>query len=121
TGRRKRQTPGGPASGADAPSPSTKGRRARWIAAALACALGLGALAAWVRRPPHVRRAADLDVLLITIDTLPADALGCYGTAELETPWIDRLARGGVRFAQAHAPNVVTLPAHADILSGRYP
>ncbi|PYQ49939.1 MAG: hypothetical protein DMF78_16965 [Acidobacteria bacterium] len=74
-----------------------------------------------MRRPLHVRRAADLDVLLITIDTLRADALGCYGNAEVETPWIDRLARGGVRFAQAHAQNVVTLPSHANILSGRYP
>jgi arylsulfatase A-like enzyme len=60
-------------------------------------------------------------VLLITIDTLRADALGCYGNAEAATPWIDRLAAAGVRFEHAHAQNVVTLPSHANILSGRYP
>jgi arylsulfatase A-like enzyme/Flp pilus assembly protein TadD len=60
-------------------------------------------------------------VLLVTVDTLRADALGAYGRAAAGTPWIDRLAAGGVRFADAHAHNVVTLPSHANILSGRYP
>ena len=75
----------------------------------------------WSRLPAPVRREPALDVLLITIDTLRADALGCYGNASVETPWIDRLAAGGVRFEQVHAQNVVTLPSHANILSGRYP
>ncbi|HEV7499129.1 MAG TPA: sulfatase-like hydrolase/transferase, partial [Vicinamibacteria bacterium] len=75
----------------------------------------------WSRAPAPIRRDADLDVLLITIDTLRADALGCYGNASVETPWIDGLAGAGVRFASAHAQNVVTLPSHANILSGRYP
>src|SRR5262245_62531181 len=73
------------------------------------------------RRGGTVRREAGLDVLLITIDTLRADALGAYGNARAQTPWIDRLAAGGVRFERAHAHNVVTLPSHANILSGRYP
>jgi arylsulfatase A-like enzyme/lipoprotein NlpI len=68
-----------------------------------------------------VRRQADLDVLLITIDTLRADALGCYGDSRGTTPWIDRLAAGGVLFESAHAHNVLTLPSHSNILSGRYP
>jgi arylsulfatase A-like enzyme/tetratricopeptide (TPR) repeat protein len=68
-----------------------------------------------------VKREAGLSVLLITIDTLRADALGCYGNARVETPWIDRLAQGGVRFEHAHAHNVLTLPSHCNILSGRYP
>jgi arylsulfatase A-like enzyme/Flp pilus assembly protein TadD len=60
------------------------------------------------------------NVLLITVDTLRADALGAYGTAK-KTPWIDRLAAAGIRFDAAHAQNVVTLPSHANILSGIYP
>ena len=68
-----------------------------------------------------VRREAGLNVLLITIDTLRADALGSYANAQASTPWLDRLAAGGVRFSRAHAHNVVTLPSHANILSGRYP
>jgi arylsulfatase A-like enzyme/Tfp pilus assembly protein PilF len=70
-------------------------------------------------RPPE-RRAAP-NVLLITIDTLRADAIGAYGNRVVSTPWIDRLAAAGVRFTQAHASTVVTLPSHANILSGLYP
>jgi len=68
-----------------------------------------------------VRREPGLDVLLITIDTLRADALGVYGNARSATPLLDRLADGGVRFERARAHNVVTLPSHATILSGRLP
>ena len=72
-------------------------------------------------RPTPVRRDPGLSVLLITIDTLRADAVGAYGNTAAATPWMDRLAREGVRFDQARAQNVVTLPSHANILSGRYP
>jgi arylsulfatase A-like enzyme/Tfp pilus assembly protein PilF len=68
-----------------------------------------------------VRRAPGLDVLLITVDTLRADALGAYGNPRRATPWMDRLAASGVRFDDAHAHNVVTLPSHATILSGLHP
>jgi arylsulfatase A-like enzyme/tetratricopeptide (TPR) repeat protein len=61
------------------------------------------------------------NVLLITIDTLRADAVGAYGNKQVATPWLDRLAAGGVRFTAAHASTVVTLPSHANILSGVYP
>jgi arylsulfatase A-like enzyme/Flp pilus assembly protein TadD len=60
-------------------------------------------------------------VLLITIDTLRADALGAYGNSAAATPWLDRLAAGGIRFDNARAHNVVTLPSHANILTGRLP
>src|SRR5262245_14007748 len=68
-----------------------------------------------------VRREPGLNVLLVTIDTLRADALGAYGNSAAQTPWIDRLAAAGVRFERAHAHNVVTLPSHANLLSGQYP
>src|SRR5437867_13291253 len=60
------------------------------------------------------------NVLLITIDTLRADALGCYG-GPAATPAPDRLAAQGVRFDFAHAHAVVTLPSHTSILTGLYP
>lgn len=68
-----------------------------------------------------IRREPGLNVLLITVDTLRADALGSYGNETASTPWMDRLASEGVRFANARAHNVVTLPAHASILTGLYP
>src|SRR5205085_6788503 len=60
------------------------------------------------------------NVLLITIDTLRADALGCYG-GRAATPALDRLAAEGVRFAFAHAHAVTTLTSPARILTGQYP
>jgi choline-sulfatase len=71
--------------------------------------------------PSPMRREPDLNVLLITIDTLRADALGAYGNTTVSTPWLDRMSAGGVRFTRALAQTVVTLPSHANILSGRYP
>ena len=66
------------------------------------------------------RRSADRNVLIITIDTLRADAIGAAG-GPARTPTIDALAARGIRFTFAHAHAVVTLPSHASILTGRYP
>jgi choline-sulfatase len=61
------------------------------------------------------------NVLLVTIDTLRADHVGCYGYTSATTPAIDGLAKRGVRFetAVAHAP--LTGPSHASILTGQIP
>ena len=67
-----------------------------------------------------LRPIARQNVLLITIDTLRADALGSYG-GPAATPALDRLAAAGVRFDFAHAHAVVTLPSHTSILTGQYP
>jgi arylsulfatase A-like enzyme len=61
------------------------------------------------------------NVLLISIDTLRADHLGCYGNTSARTPVIDQLAREGVRFERAFSTVPLTLPAHASILTGTYP
>jgi len=60
-------------------------------------------------------------VLLITVDTLRADRLGCYGAGNVRTPAMDALAAEGVRFENAFAQVPMTLPSHAVILSGTYP
>lgn len=59
--------------------------------------------------------------LLITIDTLRADHLGCYGYKDVRTPAIDALARDGVLFPVAISQVPLTLPSHAAILTGTYP
>ena len=61
------------------------------------------------------------NVVFITIDTLRADHLGCYGYKQIQTPNIDALAAHGVRFERAYAPVPVTLPAHTAIFTGTYP
>jgi arylsulfatase A-like enzyme/cytochrome c-type biogenesis protein CcmH/NrfG len=62
-----------------------------------------------------------LNVVLITIDTLRADHVGCYGYKQIKTPNIDGLAADGVRFESAFAVVPVTLPSHSSMLSGTYP
>jgi arylsulfatase A-like enzyme/Tfp pilus assembly protein PilF len=60
-------------------------------------------------------------VVFITIDTLRADHLGCYGYKQIHTPNIDSLAADGVRFERAYTPVPVTLPSHSVIFTGTYP
>jgi len=61
------------------------------------------------------------NIILITIDTLRADHLGCYGYKQKTSPNIDRLASGGLLFRNAFATAPITLPSHASILTGMYP
>ncbi len=61
------------------------------------------------------------DIVLITIDTLRADATGFGGNAAAPTPYLDRLAAEGWVFERAHAHNVMTLPSHANLLTGQLP
>jgi len=61
------------------------------------------------------------NVVLVTIDTLRADRLGCYGDSRIETPHLDALAREGIRFANASTTVPFTLPAHSSIMTGTYP
>jgi arylsulfatase A-like enzyme/Flp pilus assembly protein TadD len=61
------------------------------------------------------------NLLLITLDTVRADHLGCNGSKKVHTPHIDRLAKGGVNFTRARTSAPLTLPAHASIMTGNYP
>ena len=60
-------------------------------------------------------------VLLIIVDTVRADRLGCYGARRVRTPAMDALAAQGVRFDRALAEVPTTPPSHAVILTGTYP
>ncbi len=67
------------------------------------------------------RPQRQVNILLITVDTLRADHLGCYGGQNAATPSIDGLAARGVRFSRAFAQVPLTTPSHACILTGAYP
>jgi arylsulfatase A-like enzyme len=62
-----------------------------------------------------------MNVVLITIDTLRADRLGCYGYREIDTSNLDRLAQKGVLFENAVAQAPLTAPSHASMMTGLYP
>lgn len=61
------------------------------------------------------------NLVLVTIDTLRSDRLGCYGSQTVETPYLDRLASEGAIALQASAPVPLTLPSHASLMTGRLP
>jgi arylsulfatase A-like enzyme/Tfp pilus assembly protein PilF len=61
------------------------------------------------------------NVLLITIDTLRADHLGCYGYPQGATPAIDGLAKQSAKYDHAYAAVPLTLPSHAALLTSTYP
>lgn len=66
-------------------------------------------------------RKSSPDVFLVTIDTLRADHVGCYGYKQGETPAMDALAADGVRFAHAFTHSPITNTSHASILTGLLP
>jgi arylsulfatase A-like enzyme/Tfp pilus assembly protein PilF len=70
--------------------------------------------------PPHPSPPPRPSILLVTLDTTRADAIGPEARG-VETPGFDALARRGRRFRQAYAPVPETLPAHAALLTGLYP
>ncbi len=70
---------------------------------------------------PGSRKAFDLpNVLLITIDTLRPDHLGCYGYKDAHTPNIDRLASEGILFKNTISASPRTGPSHISMLTGLY-
>lgn len=91
-----------------------------WVALSLlfyACGerrSGLGSL-------PRGVHAADLNLIVVTLDTTRADRIGCYGATGVETPRLDALAARGVRFENAVSPMPLTLPAHCTLFTGLLP
>ena len=61
------------------------------------------------------------NLLIITIDTLRADHLECYGYKSIKTPRINALAADGILVENAYSPIPLTLPSHASLFTGTYP
>ncbi len=95
--------------------------RSTAIGSALAVTRGAAALLAAVAAVLLRAQPLPPNVLFITLDTVRADHLGAYGYAKGATPSLDRLAREGVRFADATTQSPLTGPAHAALLTGQYP
>src|SRR5437763_538942 len=60
------------------------------------------------------------NVVFILADDLGYGDLGCYGATKVKTPNIDRLAREGMLFTDAHAPASVCTPSRYNLMTGRY-
>ena len=110
-------------------------RRLLTISSALLAATALGVVLWWgpaLLSPRSLEQArsrlasrqpkpGSLNVVLVTLDTLRADRLGCYGFRGVKTPVIDGVAADGVLFEQATSTAPMTLPSHASILTGLIP
>ncbi len=95
-------------------------RRSRRFLAAAAVLAVLAAVGLLTLRRTAVPACGGTPVLLITVDTLRADALSALGS-RVATPQIDALARDGALFGQAVTATPLTGPSHATILTGLYP
>jgi arylsulfatase A-like enzyme len=70
---------------------------------------------------PQLGPASRPNVLLIMADQCRSDALGASGNKVIQTPNLDRIAKGGVRFTNCWVQNPVCMPSRASIFTGRYP
>src|SRR6266568_1462836 len=70
---------------------------------------------------PAQKKATQPDVFLVTIDTLRADHVHCYGDDQIETPALDGLAHDAARFTHAFTPSPITNTSHTTILTGLLP
>ena len=70
---------------------------------------------------PRTEVRSFTSVILVSVDTLRADRLGCYGNHSGPTPHIDAMTQGGTLFFQIDAQVPMTLPSHASLLTSTYP
>jgi len=83
-------------------------------------ALALGLLAAWPSTAEADHHGAKPNILFILADDLGYGDVGCYNPeAKAPTPNIDRLAKEGMRFTDAHSPSTVCTPTRYSLLTGR--
>lgn len=107
------------------PESSRKKRNRLFLAGGLVLGVVFIGLISWFFLRSHklnkIEKPAEINVLLITLDTTRADRLGCYGYDKAETPNLDFLANNGVRFENVYCQVPLTTPSHCTILTGTYP
>ena len=101
-----------------------KSRATKWIRLGGLIALGAGLLIILVGPIAGVRLLrprSPRNLLLVSLDTVRADHLGCYHYTAAQTPQIDDLAASGLRFERASTVAPLTLPAHSSLMTGTFP
>src|SRR5262245_21790175 len=92
--------------------------RLEYFPARLAVLIALAAVPAAARSGPDAPRP---NIVFILADDLGYGDPGCYNPqSKIPTPHLDRLAREGIRFTDAHAPDAVCTPTRYGLLTGRY-
>ncbi len=96
----------------------------RWragLACLAASGLALAGLQVWIALDTASNRPDGPNVVVVVIDSLRADHVGCYGYDRDTTPHLDELAAGASRFTRAHATAPWTTPSVGSMLTGRSP
>jgi arylsulfatase A-like enzyme len=89
----------------------------KWIIVCIVGVIAAAFIVSVVVRHPAVRP----NVVLVSIDTLRADRLSCYGYGKPTSPFIDSLARDGIMFRDTIAQANWTLPSHVSLFTSLYP
>ncbi len=66
-------------------------------------------------------RSRPFNVVFIFVDDLGYGDLGCFGATDIKTPYIDRMAKEGMKFTDFYSASSVCSPSRAALLTGRYP
>ncbi len=74
----------------------------------------------WVSVKSESKKSSSYNVIIVCLDTLRADHVGCYGYPKDTTPNIDKLSRKGIIFEWAFAQSNFTLPSHAWLFTSKY-
>ncbi len=92
--------------------------RAMWIAALISAVACAAAQESPVAAPAPPPRPALRNVVIVTLDTVRADRLGCYGYFRDTSPRLDQLAAESLRFTRCLTPIAQTTPSHWSIFTG---
>lgn len=106
------------------PQPNRPAPRCHPQTVPTACLVWAGLLAGLggcERQAPSSNDPSPANIILIVVDTLRADHLGCYGYFRDTAPNIDAFSEQAIFFEQAYAPMATTLPSHTSLFTGRYP
>jgi len=84
-------------------------------------ALFFGLLAIVPINAMYAQKNEQPNIIIILTDDLGYGDLSAYGATELQTPNIDQLANGGVRFTNGYATSATCTPSRYAMLTGEYP
>lgn len=103
----------------------SRGSLQRWllhrIAALVLIALTAAVSLHWGKHGNCAELSSAPNIVFILADDLGGKDLGCYGSEVFQTPNLDRMAAGGMRFTSAYAASCVCSPTRASIMTGKYP
>lgn len=109
--------------GRDAPRGRPRLPRWRALAGLLLVCLGAAGQRSMASEPASAPQppATRPSIVLIYADDLGYEDVGCYGATAVQTPHLDRLAREGLRFTDAHSSSATCTPSRYALLTGEYP